>query len=161
MNKIKTVCPVCSLPIYESEQTKACPNCETVYHANCWIKNGGCATFACPQKPYLPTERSGFVICSQCGEEWPESKKFCAKCGMRLEKPLAKAMPIGAVSCPKCGTTALPGNKFCIKCGTKLESTESGDDRVSSVDSSRCRSCGAPLKPGKKFCTSCGAAIEQ
>ena len=154
MKEIKILCPICGLSVEENEELTACPSCGAVYHADCWEKNGGCVTFACPDQPYIPTARSGYVLCPQCGEEWPEGKKFCAKCGAKLETKVPEVPPVGYVLCPHCGTACPEGKKFCAKCGTKL------DVQIPQDDPNVCRHCGAPLKPGKKFCTKCGAARE-
>lgn len=63
------------------------------------------------------------MICSKCGNEVPEGKKFCGKCG----NPMGAAAPAsaGGVICSKCGAPVTPGKKFCGKCGTPVVSTPS------------------------------------
>ncbi|MDY5682507.1 MAG: zinc-ribbon domain-containing protein [Treponema sp.] len=63
------------------------------------------------------------MICSKCGNEVAEGKKFCGKCG----NPMGAAAPAsaGGVICSKCGAPVTPGKKFCGKCGTPVVSTPS------------------------------------
>ncbi len=58
------------------------------------------------------------MICSKCGNEVAEGKKFCGKCG----NPMGAAAPAsaGGVICSKCGAPVTPGKKFCGKCGTPV-----------------------------------------
>lgn len=161
MKSIKALCPICNLPIDENELPKICPSCEAIYHKACWEKNKGCATFACPEGPKPTVARAGFVLCPQCGEEWPEGKKFCAKCGAKLEIKQQRVVPEGMVVCPQCGALCQAGKKFCTKCGSKLNSQDAANMQSDTTDPNICRNCGAPLKPGKKFCTKCGTAREE
>jgi class 3 adenylate cyclase/tetratricopeptide (TPR) repeat protein len=50
------------------------------------------------------------VLCTSCGTENREGRKFCSNCGVRL-----------ALHCPACGTPNEPGERFCGECGTALE----------------------------------------
>lgn len=58
------------------------------------------------------------MICSKCGNEVAEGKKFCGKCG----NPMGATAPVstGGVICSKCGAPVTPGKKFCGKCGTPV-----------------------------------------
>ena len=58
------------------------------------------------------------MICSKCGNEVAEGKKFCGHCG----NPMGAAAPAsaGGVICSKCGAPVTPGKKFCGKCGTPV-----------------------------------------
>ncbi len=56
-------CGVCHSAIGGGEAIKACPECDTTYHAECWTENFGCSTYGCGQvdvlnpataKPALP-----------------------------------------------------------------------------------------------------------
>jgi class 3 adenylate cyclase/tetratricopeptide (TPR) repeat protein len=49
------------------------------------------------------------MLCSNCGTENPDAKKFCAQCGAAL--PLI---------CTKCGSENLRASKFCGECGAPL-----------------------------------------
>jgi hypothetical protein len=50
------------------------------------------------------------MICSSCGTENREGRKFCVQCGVALVR-----------GCPACGTPYEPGERFCGECGTRLE----------------------------------------
>lgn len=58
------------------------------------------------------------MICSKCGNEVAEGKKFCGKCG----NPMGAAAPAsaGSVICSKCGAPVTHGKKFCGKCGNPV-----------------------------------------
>jgi class 3 adenylate cyclase/tetratricopeptide (TPR) repeat protein len=47
------------------------------------------------------------VICTACGKESPEGKKFCSECGAAL-----------TLACATCGAALEAGAKFCSECGT-------------------------------------------
>lgn len=49
------------------------------------------------------------IKCLKCGQELPETAKFCSNCGEKLVN-----------TCPKCSAKVKPGAKFCPECGTKL-----------------------------------------
>ena len=55
------------------------------------------------------------MICSKCGNEVPEGKKFCVHCGNPMTVTEAKGLV-----CSKCGSPITPGKKFCGKCGTPV-----------------------------------------
>ena len=55
------------------------------------------------------------MICSKCGNEVAEGKKFCGHCG----NPMTVTETKGLV-CSKCGSPITPGKKFCGKCGTPV-----------------------------------------
>lgn len=64
--------------------------------------------------------------CPKCGNEVAEGKKFCGKCGTKLEiNQNQNVQKADAAVCPNCGAPITPGKKFCGKCGAKLiEQTE-------------------------------------
>lgn len=72
------------------------------------------------------------MICSKCGNEVAEGKKFCGKCG----NPMGAAAPAsaGGVICSKCGAPVNPGKKFCGKCGTPVVSTPSTGSGTAEMD---------------------------
>lgn len=72
------------------------------------------------------------MICSKCGNEIAEGKKFCGKCG----NPMGAAVPAsaGGVICSKCGAPVTPGKKFCGKCGTPVVSTPSTGSGTAEMD---------------------------
>jgi len=52
--------------------------------------------------------------CPKCGSDNKEGRKFCSKCGTKLE-----------ISCPKCGFMNDPDDAFCGGCGEKLGEAKS------------------------------------
>ena len=72
------------------------------------------------------------MICSKCGNEVAEGKKFCGKCG----NPMGAAAPAsaGGVICSKCGAPVTPGKKFCGKCGTPVVLTPSTGSGTAEMD---------------------------
>ena len=72
------------------------------------------------------------MICSKCGNEVAEGKKFCGKCG----NPMGAAAPAsaGGVICSKCGAPVTSGKKFCGKCGTPVVSTPSTGSGTAEMD---------------------------
>ncbi|TMF99941.1 MAG: zinc-ribbon domain-containing protein, partial [Chloroflexi bacterium] len=55
------------------------------------------------------TKLGGLLLCSSCGQENREGRRFCAQCGGSL-----------APACPSCGTANEPGERFCGECGKPL-----------------------------------------
>ena len=47
-------CPICRCGFEPGEELTDCPECDTVYHADCWEENTGCAVYGCAQVP--PTD---------------------------------------------------------------------------------------------------------
>lgn len=72
------------------------------------------------------------MICSKCGNEVAEGKKFCGHCG----NPMGAAAPAsaGGVICSKCGAPVTPGKKFCGKCGTPVVSSPSTGSGTAEMD---------------------------
>ena len=48
---VSQTCPFCLSPIESTENTRACPRCETVHHHECWRENGGCTVYGCTASP--------------------------------------------------------------------------------------------------------------
>lgn len=76
------------------------------------------------------------VYCSNCAHKFPNSMRFCPKCGDPYNP------------CPKCGTDNDKNARRCVSCGMSLQS-----------ETSACPQCNAPLAPGSAFCGNCGARI--
>ncbi len=173
MRKVE-ICPVCGLSIEKSDITKVCPSCEITHHITCWDRNIGCSTFACPEGPKPLVARPGYVLCKACGEECIAGKKFCSKCGSKLEIPApnvnANVFGIDEQNifdpniCGKCGATDVGGKNFCPRCGNKLGVPQSveqmGQTIGAAVSANICKTCGAPLKEGNMFCTKCGTLVD-
>ncbi len=116
--------------------------------------------------------------CPNCGANVAIGKKFCAKCGGKMEtasattvtgavakpgkrKVAASVQPesmtvaeyiqtLPDVECEKCGTKVATNIKFCPDCGTKM---------VIKVAPEQCDKCKTVLIKGKKFCPDCGAPV--
>ncbi|MBO5138191.1 MAG: zinc ribbon domain-containing protein [Bacilli bacterium] len=56
--------------------------------------------------------------CINCGFNNSDSSKFCASCGLKLEKP--EYNPNTNTFKCSCGVDVLEGSKFCPRCGTKF-----------------------------------------
>lgn len=168
MKKVE-ICPVCGLSIEESDITKVCPSCGVTHHITCWDRNKGCSTFACPDGPKPLVARTGYVLCKACGTECIVGKKFCSKCGSKLEIPaptINTNTAAGAQAafdpniCGNCGATGVGGKNFCPRCGNKLGIPGSIGEMAKTIEPNVCKTCGAPLKDGNKFCTKCGTLVD-
>ena len=67
------------------------------------------------------------MICSKCGNEVAEGKKFCGKCGNPMTVTEAKGLV-----CSKCGSPITPGKKFCGKCGTPVSADSQAATKAAS-----------------------------
>ncbi|MCR4823492.1 MAG: zinc-ribbon domain-containing protein, partial [Treponema sp.] len=67
------------------------------------------------------------MICSKCGNEVADGKKFCGKCG----NPMTAASPVqqGGEVCSKCGAPLTPGKKFCGKCGAPVAQAGQSEEK--------------------------------
>ena len=87
-----------------------------------------------------PTEQglqpTKMVYCSNCSNKYPNSMRFCPKCGDPYNP------------CPKCGTDNDQNARRCIGCGLQLQ----GGNAV-------CPNCNGPLPAGASFCGNCGTRI--
>ena len=79
------------------------------------------------------------IKCPTCGNELPESAKFCLECGTKIV-----ALGENEMICPACGKKT-PKGKFCMECGQPL--------------ARRCPNCGAEVPKGGKFCLECGTRL--
>jgi Prokaryotic RING finger family 1 len=89
----ETLCAICQSPCEPGEPTVACPACRSVYHADCWEYNQGCAQYGCEQAP--PTEKLQDL--EMPASYWGAEEKACPNCG--------KVIKAAAVRCRFCGTT--------------------------------------------------------
>ena len=118
------------------------------------------------------------VTCPNCGAEVLKGKKFCAKCGTKMEireEPVSNVVAKGEtgavpkmnkaksemtvsqvlarvkdVACENCGTKVGAGIKFCPDCGEKI---------VIKIPPKNCVKCNAQLVVGRKFCPDCGEKV--
>lgn len=44
------ICEYCQTNIKNSSEVVVCPKCQTPYHPDCWLENGGCAVYGCGYK---------------------------------------------------------------------------------------------------------------
>ncbi len=49
-------CSICQCAIIAGEATQTCPDCQLVFHADCWRENLGCSAYGCPQVNALASE---------------------------------------------------------------------------------------------------------
>ena len=87
------LCPICQVPIQPGESTTQCPDCKTLYHAECWTENKGCGVYGCPQVP--PTEHLGTLEIPV--SYWGQEEKKCPMC--------TRTIQAAAVRCRFCGAT--------------------------------------------------------
>ena len=71
------------------------------------------------------------MTCPKCGNEVPEGKKFCGKCGTKLE--VAPVVNNTTNICAKCGAELTPGKKFCGKCGTPVAAALTAENEAEMV----------------------------
>ena len=71
------------------------------------------------------------MTCPKCGNEVPEGKKFCGKCGTKLE--VAPVVNNATNICAKCGAELTPGKKFCGKCGTPVAAAPTAEKEAEMV----------------------------
>jgi class 3 adenylate cyclase/tetratricopeptide (TPR) repeat protein len=60
------------------------------------------------------TGNTGILFCPSCGQQNPQSNRFCGQCG----KPLPS-------TCPSCGAANPAGNRFCSTCGSEISAPAS------------------------------------
>ncbi len=105
----------------------------------------------------VTTAAAGVIICTECGAEIPEGRKFCSECGTKVVLPEPEPVPAANV-CPECGAEIADGKKFCGECGTKLESPAPAEPEPPKPK--LCTECGAEIPEGRKFCGECGTKVE-
>ncbi|CAG2212868.1 unnamed protein product [Mytilus edulis] len=88
-----------------------------------------------------------------CGEEIPQSSKFCLACGGKV----AKEDDTTTKACPQCSSLITKRQKFCSGCGWRIDPTIFLAPKIlcAGKDDDG-NTCGAELIPGVKFCTECG-----
>lgn len=64
-----------------------------------------------------------FITCTNCNAKVQTGKKFCTKCGDRIEEKVVNndLKELNLIKCLSCNTEIYPGKKFCTKCGKSLE----------------------------------------
>lgn len=89
----RSLCAICQSPLGAGECTASCPDCQAVYHADCWEENQGCAVYGCSEVPETEKLEVSEIPAAYWGREW----KPCPKCK-------AEIMAV-AVRCKNCGAT--------------------------------------------------------
>ncbi len=87
------LCPICQTGIAAAETATFCPDCKTIYHADCWNDNQGCAVYGCSQVPPKEQKTSLEIPVSYWGQQhkpWPV-------CGQQIQAI--------ALRCRHCGAT--------------------------------------------------------
>ena len=93
------LCPICQSPIAASEAATYCTDCKTIYHADCWDENQGCAVYGCSQVPPKEQKSNLEIPVSY----WGQQHKPCPVCATTL-----RAVRVGdgdACFCPSCQPT--------------------------------------------------------
>jgi hypothetical protein len=85
-------CPVCMTDA-DGPEVQACPSCATLYHADCWSENRGCAVYGCAEVP--ATEGLGSLEVAP--SYWGQEEKACPSCGASIRA--------AAMRCRSCGST--------------------------------------------------------
>lgn len=58
------------------------------------------------------------MICSKCGVEITDDKKFCGNCGhVVFDEPVSKTPSTSSQTCENCGSQITNNKKFCGDCG--------------------------------------------
>jgi len=92
MSNSHPTCAICLSPVGLGEEQAVCPECQAVYHGECWKENGGCAVYGCSQVPAVEIRQAIEIPVSYWGQE----NKKCPSCG--------KEILAAAVRCRHCGT---------------------------------------------------------
>ncbi|MFC1840336.1 hypothetical protein ACFL1N_12195 [Thermodesulfobacteriota bacterium] len=108
-NKSDILCAFCQSGILPTDtHIFHCPDCNALYHADCWQENRGCAVYGCPQTPDTEQYKSVEIPVSYWGQE----DKQCPDCG--------KVIRAAAVRCRYCGTVFPSANPMDVKTYTRI-----------------------------------------
>jgi len=93
-------CAVCDDRIVQGDRTVTCPNCNAVYHAECYELTGGCVSEQCRrqrgQQPASPQPgRVAAPAPSAAPDRGASSARRCLACGAKVSDK--------ALVCPHCG----------------------------------------------------------
>lgn len=87
------VCPVCRCLVEAGDAAAKCPDCNALYHQECWADNRGCGVYGCTQAPrHQPAS-----ALSAPASHWGREHKDCPQCG--------KQILAAAIRCRHCGET--------------------------------------------------------
>ncbi|MFL6216869.1 MAG: RING finger protein [Blastocatellia bacterium] len=88
-----SLCAICQSPLEPQGELKQCPECQSLYHADCWQENGGCAIYGCAQVP--ATE--GRAALEIPAAYWGQEDKPCPSCGRQILAAAMRCRHCGAV----------------------------------------------------------------
>jgi hypothetical protein len=66
-------------------------------------------------------DRDRRLACSACGTESSPGKRFCTRCGVRLEGAAGSNRAVDWLACTECGQPTDPSRRYCARCGTALD----------------------------------------
>ncbi len=101
-------CPFCQTSILESDASKSCDDCSTLYHLDCWEENEGCAIYGCHSSAETIKWKDHQVPLSYWGKE--------------------------TKSCPNCSGEILASALRCKHCGTVFKSARPADSEEFATD---------------------------
>ena len=101
------ICPICCTKVEENDEAITCPDCQIIYHKDCWIDNNGCATYGCPSSGCLapPPPKISF---GEDNEVLQDNTEHITKQSSE------------SIVCPYCQTVLSANTKFCWNCGKDL-----------------------------------------
>lgn len=111
MEQNKTNCPICYAKITPNDEQTACPNCQMVYHKDCWKDNNGCATYGCRSAGCLNPPPMKIDLSSEVNVQHSSKNNE------------------GYV-CPKCHTKLVGGTTLCWSCGSELKNAQHNNDSL-------------------------------
>ncbi|MFC2173726.1 RING finger protein [Acidobacteriota bacterium] len=85
-------CAICQSDILTNEFPVRCPDCNAIYHKECWEQNQGCAVYGCSQVPSTEHLETIEIPASYWGQEY----KKCPVCGAQIKA--------AALRCRLCGS---------------------------------------------------------
>ncbi len=166
----EAICNYCHRSITSGQGTRRCVFCDEMYHARCWLENGGCSTPGCQAAPsgemdehYRPHESTTThqqLARELAGKEGPAAE-MCPHCGGLID-------PEDAVrKCPFCDTVhhseCWLSEGGCSTEGCQAQNSLPKIDREAIGNVTKCPYCGVEIKPGeeRQMCMYCGAAHHQ
>lgn len=102
-------CPFCQTGVFETDESESCGECRTLYHADCWKENDGCAIYGCTNSAETIKWSDNQIPVSYWGKE----TKACPSCSQEIVS--------SALRCKHCGTV--------FKSAKPTDSDEFGSDR--------------------------------